>query len=320
MRKLILSIFCLISIISCKKDDAKEQALEIKKTVDLDLERFDVLYSQSTPETLPQLKQAFPFLFPSQFPDSTWTNKLKDKYFVELNAEVKKAFPNTSELESQTEMLISRVKHYFPEEKTPRVISLVNYVDLEKKALYTNDFLFISLDTYLGSGHKFYKDFPEYQKVNLERNQILPDIVTSFGFRKVLPSQEESLLAEMIYFGKVHYLKDVLIPEVKDHNKIGYSEIQYKWCLENEAMIWSYFIDKKLLYENNLKNNQRFIDDAPFTKFYLPIDMESPGRIGQWIGWQIVRSYMENNDITVAELMKKQPLEIFNDSKYKPKK
>ena len=217
-------------------------------------------------------------------------------------------------------MLVSRIKHYFPEEKTPRVITLVNEVLIDKKAFYTNDLILISLDTYLGKNHKFYEPFSEYQKANLEPHQILPDLVTNFAYRKIVPSQDKTLISEMIYYGKLHYLKDLLLPETPNYQKIGYTELQEKFCLENELQMWSYLVEEKLLYDNNIKNYQRFIEDAPFTKFYLEIDRESPGRVGQWLGWQIVKSYMENNEVTLDQLLKTEPTTIFNKSKYKPKK
>jgi hypothetical protein len=217
-------------------------------------------------------------------------------------------------------MLVSRIKYYFPEEKTPRVITLVNEVLIDKKAFYTNDLILISLDTYLGKNHKFYEPFTEYQKANLEPHQILPDLVTNFAYRKIVPSQDKTLISEMIYYGKLHYLKDLLLPETPNYQKIGYTAIQEKFCIENEFQMWSYLVDEKLLYDNNIKNYQRFIEDGPFTKFYLEIDRESPGRIGQWLGWQIVKSYMENNDATLDQLLKTEPTVIFNKSKYKPKK
>jgi hypothetical protein len=135
-----------------------------------------------------------------------------------------------------------------------------------------------------------------------------------------VPSQDKTLISEMIYYGKLHYLKDLLLPETPNYQKIGYTELQEKFCLENEFQMWSYLVDEKLLYDNNIKNYQRFIEDGPFTKFYLEIDRESPGRVGQWLGWQIVKSYMENNEVTLDQLLKTEPTTIFNKSKYKPKK
>ena len=319
MKKLIFLLISFFCFIQCKKNDAIEK-VDIKKSVDLNIERFDKLYAAATSKTLPELKNQYPFLFPTQFPDSIWYAKLNDPIFKELNVEVSKQFPDNSKFEDDLEMLVSRIKHYFPEEKTPRVITLVNEVLIDKKAFYTNDLILISLDTYLGKNHKFYEPFAEYQKANLEPHQILPDLVTNFAFRKIMPSQDKTLISEMIYYGKLHYLKDLLLPETPNYQKIGYTAIQEKFCIENEFQMWSYLVDEKLLYDNNIKNYQRFIEDGPFTKFYLEIDRESPGRIGQWLGWQIVKSYMENNDVSLDQLLKTEPTVIFNKSKYKPKK
>lgn len=319
MKKLIFLLISGCFFVQCKKNDAVE-IVDIKKSVDLNIERFDKLYAAATVKTLPDLKNQYPFLFPSQFPDSIWYAKINDPIFKELNIEVEKQFPDNKKFEDGLEMMISRVKHYFPEEKTPRVITLVNEVLIDKKAFYTNDLILISLDTYLGKNHKFYEPFAEYQKANLEAHQILPDLVTNFAFRKIVPSQDKTLISEMIYFGKLHYLKDLLIPETPNYQKIGYTELQEKFCMENESQMWSYLVNEKLLYDNNIKNYQRFIEDGPFTKFYLDIDRESPGRVGQWLGWQIVKSYMENNDVTLDQLLKTEPTVIFNKSGYKPKK
>lgn len=319
MKKLIFLLISGCFFLQCKKNDAVE-IVDVKKSVDLNIERFDKLYAAATTKTLPDLKSQYPFLFPSQFPDSIWYAKIDDPIFKELNVEVAKQFPDNKKFEEDIEMMVSRIKHYFSEEKNPRVITLVNEVLIDKKAFYTNDLILISLDTYLGKNHKFYEPFAAYQKANLEPHQILPDLVTNFAFRKIVPSQDKTLISEMIYFGKLHYLKDLLIPETPNYQKIGYTEMQEKFCVENESQMWSYLVNEKLLYDNNIKNYQRFIEDGPFTKFYLDIDRESPGRVGQWLGWQIVKSYMENNEVTLDQLLKTEPTVIFNKSGYKPKK
>ena len=319
MKKLIFLLISGCFFLQCKKNDAVEM-VDVKKSVDLNIERFDKLYAAATSKTLPDLKNQYPFLFPTQFPDSIWYAKISDAIFNVFYTVVFFFFFYNKKFEEGLEMMVSRIKHYFPEEKNPRVITLVNEVLIDKKAFYTKDLILISLDTYLGKNHKFYEPFAEYQKANLEPHQILPDLVTNFAFRKIVPSQDKTLISEMIYFGKLHYLKDLLIPETPNYQKIGYTEMQEKFCIENESQMWSYLVNEKLLYDNNIKNYQRFIEDGPFTKFYLDIDRESPGRVGQWLGWQIVKSYMENNDVTLDQLLKTEPTVIFNKSGYKPKK
>ncbi len=135
----------------------------------------------------------------------------------------------------------------------------------------------------------------------MEENQILPNLVSSFSYGKIARPADRTLLSAMIYYGKELYLKDKLIPEYSDANKIGYTHLQVQFCQENEYYMWSSLVENKLLYDSNPKNEQRFISPAPFSKFYLEIDNQAPGRVGQWLGWQIVRSYMENNDKTTLE-------------------
>ena len=124
----------------------------------------------------------------------------------------------------------------------------------------------------------------------------------------------------MVYFGKLLYFKDIIIPFKTDAEKIGYSEDQIKWAEANESQIWSYFIEKELLYSTDNKLPSRFIADAPFSKFYLELDNESPGRLGQYIGWQIVKAYANSTGIDVMTIMQKETEEIFRKSKFKPKK
>ena len=91
------------------------------------------------------------------------------------------------------------------------------------------------------------------------------------------------------------YLKDIILPNKSDAVKIGYKEAQINWAIENEKYIWEYILERELLYKNDITLKKRFLDPSPFSKFYLEIDNESPGKIGQWLGWQIVRSFISNN-------------------------
>ena len=75
-----------------------------------------------------------------------------------------------------------------------------------------------------------------------------------------------------------------------------------------------------MLYSDDQKLIPRFVNPAPFSKFYLEIDNESPGQVGAWVGWQMVRSFMKNNDIPLSDMLKMNAKELFEKSKYKPKK
>ena len=155
----------------------------------------------------------------------------------------------------------------------------------------------------------------------MEPSQIVSNLASEYAKRYTFQSQKKTLLDDMIYFGKQLYFKDKMIPFVSDEVKIGYSKEQLEFAQANEGQIWSNFIENEYLFSTDSSLPGRFIADAPFSKFYLQLDSESPGRLGRYIGWQIVRAYMNNNnDVTFLEMMKKDATEIFNKSNYKPPK
>jgi gliding motility-associated lipoprotein GldB len=312
----LLTIFVVLS--SCDKKNKIEKEIDAIP-VTLKVERFDKIFYESPVENLQNVKNRYPYFFPAQTPDSVWVNKIKNPLYRELYSEVQKKYNNFEKVNSDLESLFQHIKYYFPNTKTPKVITLISEMDYQNKAIYTDSLVLISLDLYLGKNHKFY-EFPEYLKQNFEQNQIMPDIVTSFSVTKIPFGNTRNLLSQMVYAGKQLYLKDVLLPQISDAEKIGYSPEQLTWCQENESYMWRYFMQEQLLYSTDSKLATRFINTAPFSKFYLEIDNESPGRVGTWIGWQIVRSFMNNNDVNLQQLLQMDPIEIFQNSKYKPKK
>ncbi len=92
------------------------------------------------------------------------------------------------------------------------------------------------------------------------------------------------------------------------------------WADANEEQIWRYFVDKELIFDSDTKLSSRFLYPAPFSKFYLELDNESPAMLGQYIGWHIVRDYMDKNDVGIQDMLNTDAETIFNKAKYKPKK
>jgi gliding motility-associated lipoprotein GldB len=310
-------VFCLL-FWSCDQKSKVEKAIE-ETPVTIKVERFDKIFFETPPKDLAKVKKQFPYFFSPQINDTVWLNKMQAPIWREVYTEVQKKYSNIESVQNDLETLYKHIKYYFPETKQPKLITLISDMDYNNKAIYADSLVIVSLELYLGKDHKFYQ-FPKYIKQNFEQSQIMPDIVTSFSTRKIALPTDKNLLSQMIYFGKELYLKDVLLPESSDADKIGYTPEQIVWCQENEGYIWRYFVERQMLFNDDQKLTNRFIDPAPFSKFYLEIDNDSPGQVGSWIGWQMVRSFMANNDITVAQLMKTDAKEIFEKSKYKPKK
>ena len=310
-------LFCCI-FWSCDKKTAVEKAVE-EIPLDIKVERFDQVFFESKPQELQKIKKAFPVFFPKEVPDSVWTNKIQNPLWRELYSEVQKKYSDIEPVRSELVTLFKHIKHYFPKTKTPKAVTVIAEMDYNTKAIYADSLVILSLELYLGKAHRFY-EFPKYIKQNFEQRQMMPDLVSSFAATKINFGKDKTLLSQMVYYGKQLYLKDLLLPAYSDAEKMGYAPKEITWCEENETYIWRYFLENEMLYSDESKLTSRFIAPAPFSKFYLEIDNESPGQVGAWIGWQIVRSYAENNDVPLAKLLNMNAKELFEKSKYKPKK
>ncbi len=303
---------------SCEKKSKIEQAVE-EIPVDIKVERFDKVFFETNPKDLAKLKSQYPFFFPAGNDDKVWLEKMQNSQWRELYAEVEKKYSNFDTQTTQIEQLFKHIKYYYPKTKTPKIITIISEMDYQNKAIYADSLVIVSLELYLGKAHKFY-EFPEYLKQTFEANQILPDIASSYALRKIPPPTDNTFIGYMIYAGKELYFKDKLLPELTDDVKIGYTPEQLAFCQENENYMWRFFIEEKLLFDSDQKLVPRFINPAPFSKFYLEIDNQTPGRVGAWLGWQIVRCYMDNNKTSLQDLLLMDSKEIFEKSRYKPKK
>ena len=313
---LILVFFLFFN--ACQDEFTNESDVE-SISVSISFDRFDLNFYDQPSEVIPELKKKYPFLFPKQFSDSVWINRQKDSLQLLLQSEVNKTFKNIELFERDVNHLFKHIKYLFPFAKIPRVITLTNNVDYQIKTVYSDSLLLISLDTFLGSENHLYDGIPSYIRKELDPKYITVQIADKFGAFIIPPVEDRTFLARMIYEGKKLYLHDLLLPHVPVEDRIVYTKEEFNWALENEKYVWQYFIEKQVLYQTQIEWVQRFIEPAPFSKFYLQLDNETPGRIGSWLGWQIVNSYMTQFPETpLDELLKISSQKLFNLSKYKP--
>lgn len=320
MKKILLPLFILIVIISCKKDSKLEEGIA-KIPMKVTIERFDKLFSEASSNDLPKLKKEYPFMFSKRYTDSFWIARMKDTLQIKLFSEVVKVFPDFNGPKQEIESLFQHIKYYFLEFTPPRVVTTTSFVDYRNRVIVTDTIALISVDNYLGSDHEFYEGIQKYIRQDFNPQHIVVDLANEYAKKYIYQKPNTTLLDEMIYYGKQLYFKDLVIPFKTEAERISYTNKQLDWAHVNESYIWRYFVEKELLYSTDSKLPSRFINPAPFSKFYLEdIDSESPGRLGQYIGWQIVRAYMENNDVSLKDMLMTSPEEIFNNSKFKPRK
>ena len=318
MRYFLVVLFGVL-LFSCNDKNDVEREIE-KIPMNVEILRFDKEFAAASPVDLPRLKSEFPAFFPKQYNDSIWIQKLTDTLQNELENEVLTAFPDNKDLTNLLLPLFQHIKYYFPKFETPLVVTATSDVDYRNRIILTDSLLIIGLDNYLGSDHRFYEGIDNYTAKEMKPSQIGPDIARTYAKQYIKPPSGSSFLGQMIYYGKQLYLEDLWLPNISDAEKIGYTEEEFTWAEENEEYMWRYFVEKEMLYSTNPKLGARFISPAPFSKFYLEIDNESPGMLGRYLGWKIVRAYVERNKTDVQQLMFTDADEIFKNSKYKPKK
>jgi gliding motility-associated lipoprotein GldB len=319
MKYNFLLFFLIILLFSCSKND-KTDADVSGIDVNTRIERFDQKFYTSAPERLKDLKSEYPYLFPKNRQDTVWTNKMKDKDELELFEATQELYKDFSKEKEELNDLFRHIKYYFPEFKEPKVITLLTNVDYENRVILTDSLLLISLDVYLGKDHKFYQDYPKYIKQNFNRSHMIVDVAEKYAEKIVPPSGDRSFTGRIVQEGKKKELVHKLLPDLPDSEIMGYTKDQMEWATVNEVDIWKYFIENEMLFSNDPDLSLRFIDEAPFSKFYIANDKDSPGRMGVWFGWRIVRSYMDHNKNSLQKMLTTPNEIIFKRSKYKPSK
>ena len=198
MRIIFGILLGLLVCMSCGKDTKRSR--DIANTeVQLNLIRFDSLFAEATPASLPALKSAFPMFFPPQYPDSVWVNRLQDSLQQVMQEEVLKTFPNTSELKADLEQLYKHIKYYDATFQLPKVYTLLNDVDYNNRILVADSLVCIGLDCYLGSKHPFYQGLPSYVSTQLHAKQIVPDMAKALAKKKVVFPTSRIFLAQLVY-------------------------------------------------------------------------------------------------------------------------
>ncbi len=309
----------LLFLTACKND--KKQVIDTSNIdVSVSVQRFDKAFFNAKKEQLPTLKKQYPLLFPKNVSDSIWWEKIQNSYERNLYQKAQQTFGDFSKEKKQLKRLFQNISYYDSTFVAPKIITLINGLDYENKVIYADSLLLISLDMYLGKKDTSYAHFPNYLKNQFGKKQLLPNVAQSIIHRQYHPKHQRQFIHTLIDEGKKMYLKDLYLPQLSDATKMGYTEKELQWAKDNETAIWKYFIENKLLYSTDTKLLERFILNAPFSKFYTEIDRDSSGRIGVWLGWQIVRSYMKNNNVSLQKLLATDAITLMKKSKYKPNK
>jgi gliding motility-associated lipoprotein GldB len=249
----------------------------------------------------------------------------KDQAYTDLNTEAEATFRDFTPIEKDLSQTFKYIQFYYPKSKVPKIISFVSGFAVQTPI--GDDYLGIGLDMFMGKNSKFYKGIVESVPIYISRRfapeYVVPRVAETFAREELFPERDEdrTLISKMIHNGKILYFMDqVLDEELPDSLKIGYTSQQLEWCKGYEADIWGFLLQNNLLFETDYQKIQVYLSEGPFTPGLGDKNQSAP-KLGVWMGWQIVRKYMdENKTVTLQQLMaEKDAQSILNRSRYKPK-
>ncbi|NQU51665.1 MAG: hypothetical protein HQ522_03905 [Bacteroidetes bacterium] len=334
LNRLVFALFFVSIFFACKKNPLKVNVSDIK--TDIKIVRFDdKLFSIEPREALKdisELSNAHPDFFnlfthriiriggigDDEFAD-LFMQFVNDTMILNVKNLVENEFSDFQNTEKQINKAFKYFQYHFPEKELPTVYVYIS--GFNQSVVTAENIIGISLDKYLGKDCSYYQQLsttPQYKIQNMHKAKLVSDVAYAWGITEFEETnQATNLMGNIIHHGKLMYFVDAMLPTTPDSLKIGYSTSQVEFCKNNEAKMWGYLVEKKMLFSTNRMDIIRYINDGPTTSGF---PAESPARAGVWIGRQIVRQYMQKHpEITLAELMQNSDYQqILNDSEYFP--
>lgn len=229
---------------------------------------------------------------------------VQDPNWNSAQASVEERFGDFQQQRKELENAFKRYLAFFPNEKAP---SISTYNAGYQFAIYPMDsVLGIGLEWFIGDTSSIVQRlapevFPEYKKRRMQPEFLVSSAMTGWLFvHHYKDLAGEDLLGNMVHHGKVLFALKRILPDMPDSLIIGYTRSQLDWCDASEFNIWAELAVNDAIFSKKPREIGHFMNDGPFTNGF---PRESPGRIGEWVGWQMVESYMaEHEEMTIEQL------------------
>lgn len=313
-----------------KETVAIEPAKFEKVKVNVKIERLErEMFNFKSPEDVSAFLRKHPLFVkkylevPNAANEAPFVRQLYEMYtnpkLKEFYNDNEKFYGDFSDLQKEMNEMFSYIKYYYPDYYVPEVNTLVTGFRFDRDFAFSDSLIVIGMDYFLGSRARYRPQFYDYMLSRYEKPYMVPMMGLAISAKyDEFDSKDETMIAEMIHYGKAHYFLERILPELPDSLNIQFTGQEMIDADQNLDVIWGHFIGNKLLFDTNHKTKQRYLGESPKV---VAIGDKCPGRIGRWLGWQIVRKYMqENPSVTLQALMKdKNAQEIFKKSKFKIK-
>jgi len=165
----------------------------------------------------------------------------------------------------------------------------------------------IAPESYLDSESEIISSIPknqlyEWQKNRMDLQYLERDIAFNWIQVQLFDEIDKQLAQHIIQAGKILYATNACFPEAEESYILRYSEQDWNWAEQNEDLTWDHLVKEQLLFKNNRRDKANFLNAGPTT---VGLPDESPDRMGQFLGYKMVKGFMEENKkVSLQELLK----------------
>ncbi len=237
------------------------------------------------------------------------TNKIFDfynsDYIKDLEKSKKELLPKISEKEENISDAFRYLKFHFDGAPMPHQIIYMN--KLFSNINCSDSAVTIAPESYLNPESKIISSIPknqlfEWQKDRMDLQYLERDIAFNWIQMHLFDEIDKQLAQHIIQAGKILYITNACFPAAEEQYILRYSEKDWTWAEQNEDLTWDYLVKEQLLFKNNRKDKANFLNAGPTT---VGLPDESPDRMGQFLGYKMVKGFMEENkEVSLQELLK----------------
>jgi len=231
---------------------------------------------------------------------------IQDPYISRVERHINTSLrPNLSMYKNSINDGFRHLKYYFPHGKLPNRVIYMNSL-YASSVFCTQNEIGVGFERYLGEKTDVIEELPtqeffQWMKEGMNKDFLVRDVLTTWIFTHYFQPADGTLVEQMIHWGKVFYLLEACLPELPKHILIRYTKSDYEWALKNEYQAWKYLVSQELVFSKNERDISNFLNEGPFT---VGLPEKGPDRMGQYLGWKIVHSYMEQNEnISLKQLL-----------------
>lgn len=164
--------------------------------------------------------------------------------------------------------------------------------------------MLIALNHFLGPEFSGYSRWPVYRRVEKSPANLpyaLSEALIATRYPYEATPEQATLLSRMLYEGALAKAKLATVPGATVEGVLGYNKSDYAALADSEDELWRQIVAAGLLYDTSVMTSERLNAPSPAVTVLPSV---WPPRVGRYIGYRIVDSYMKKHpETTLAQLL-----------------